>query len=182
MQLQSIDIPQADSIRDVMRVLDAVHQERISPREIGEYLGGKVGRQGNYYLHAARILGLVEIEPGSHTAALTPYGKALRTYDPVSRERALRLLVLRTEPMRSIVQAMAREGGLSEQAIGAIIEGLAPISGSTVARRVRTVVSWLRELDLIAWDDVHWCYAGPGLLVRAASQGHPALPQATYSH
>lgn len=177
MQLQSIDIPQADSIRDVMRVLDAVYHERLTPREIGEYLGGKVGRQGNYYLHAARILGLVELDPQRHIAALTPYGKALRTYDPVSRERALRHLVLRTEPMRSIVQAMAREGGLSEQAIGEVIESLAPISGSTVARRVRTVVSWLRELDLIAWDDVHWCYAGPGLLVRAAPQSQ-AVAQA----
>lgn len=167
MQLQSIDIPQADSIHDVLRVLDAVRQERVSPREIGEFLGGKVGRQGNYYVHAARILGLVTIDPQQHTVSLTPNGRALRTYDPVARQRRLRNLVAGIEPMRSILQAMAREGGLTEAQIGEIVAAMAPISGSTVARRVKTIVTWLRDLDLIAWDDVRWCYAGPRLLVAA---------------
>jgi hypothetical protein len=176
MKLESIDIPQADSIWFVMRVLDAVHEERLSAREIGAYLGDKVGRQGSYYVHAARILGLVTIDPQRHTVALTPYGRALRTYDPVARQRALRHLVVRSEPMRTVVHEMVRCGGLNEGAIGALLRELAPLSESTAERRVRTVVAWLRDLELIDGDgDGRWHYAGPRLLAAPAA---PAESQA----
>jgi hypothetical protein len=164
MQLDTVDIPQADSIWYVLRVLDAVYEARVRPADIGNYLGDKVGRQGSYYVHAARILGLVDVDGQQHTVALTPYGKALRTYDPASRHRALRHLVVRTEPMRSVIHAMVRAGGLCEDEIGAIVQQLAPLSESTATRRVRTIVSWLRDLELIEQVEARWCYSGPRLL------------------
>jgi hypothetical protein len=170
MELQSVDIPQADSIWFVVRVLDAVYEDRVSARDIGAYLGDKVGRQGSYYVHAARILGLVTLDPQRHTVALTPYGRALRTYDPVARERALRHLVVRTEPMRAVVHEMVRRGGLDEGAISLVLQRLAPLSASTAERRVRTVLAWLRDLKLIDGDgDGNWHYCGPKLLAPSAS-------------
>ena len=58
MRIPSSEIPQADLLQDVVRVVTAVHEGARTFQDIANYIG-KVGRQGRYYRLAAEILGLI---------------------------------------------------------------------------------------------------------------------------
>jgi hypothetical protein len=163
-QLESQAVPQADVIWDVVRVPEAVRAGAIRPAAVAEYIGAKVARQGIYYTQAARILGLVTDHPADEGAIqLTPYGRAFLLYDWHGQRRALRHLMLRTEPMRSVVQALMDEDGQSLDELAALIQRMAPLAHSTARRRASTVANWLCNLGLARWSDNILIYSGPQL-------------------
>lgn len=162
-QLTTQAIPQADVLWDVIRVPVAVRAGACDVEALAAALGAKVSRQAVYYTQAARILGLVADRPAGAPIQLTPYGYAFVRYDTQGQHRALRHLMLRTEPMRSVVQALIDYDGQSMDAIGFLLQQMAPLAPSTARRRARTVVSWLCDVGLARWNDMIVVYSGPQL-------------------
>lgn len=132
-----------------------------------------MARQAIYYTQAARILGLVAQRPVGAPIQLTPYGHAFVRYDVQGQHRALRHLMLRTDPMRSVVQALIYHDGQSLDAIGVLLQQMAPLAPSTARRRAHTVVSWLCDVGLARWHDAIIVYSGPQLAThcRASYEG-----------
>lgn len=162
-QLTTQAIPQADVLWDVIRVPAAVRAGACDPESLAAALGARVARQAVYYTQAARILGLVAERPAGAPIQLTPYGHAFVRYDIQGQHRALRHLMLRTEPMRSVVQALIDHDGQSLDAIGVLLQQMAPLAASTARRRARTVVSWLCDVGLARFNDAMVVYSGPQL-------------------
>jgi hypothetical protein len=132
-----------------------------TPDAIAAFLGAKGLRQGFYYLQAARILGLIAESGGDGTVSLTAYGRAFASYDRSAQRRALRHPMLRAEPMRSVVAALAAGDGLTMERVTRIVQRLAPLALSTARRRAQTMISWLRALGLIERRDDRLYYVGP---------------------
>lgn len=166
-QLATSMIPQADVLWDVIRVPVAVRAGACSHEALATVLGAKVARQAVYYAQAARILGLITDRPAGAPLALTPYGRAFVRYDFHGQCRALRHLMLRTEPMRAVVQALIDRDGQSLDDIGVLLQAMAPLAPSTAHRRARTIVHWLCDLELARWQDSIVIYSGPQLATHA---------------
>jgi hypothetical protein len=166
MQFDSNDIPQADLIWDVARVPEAIAQGMTTPSVIAAYLGDKVPRQGLYYAQAAHTLDLIERDAGGKIA-LTTYGRAFINYDRLSKQRALRRLVIEREPMRSLVAGLRASGGLSRDGLARLIQDLAPLSYSTACRRAQTIARWLCTLGLARKEQGLLVYCGPAPLTTA---------------
>lgn len=181
MSLTSVDIPQADLLWDVARVPEAILRGRTLPDGIGEYIGTKGQRQGNYYTQAARIIGLVEPGDPGEPAALTKFGRAFVYYNRIEQRTALRRQMFRYEPMRSVIAALREAaGGLSRAEVGAVLQTLAPLAESTAFRRAATVIAWLSEVGLAEWREGRLCYCGPALPLASEqpSGGAYVPPQA----
>jgi hypothetical protein len=163
MQFDTNDIPQADLIWEVARVPEALARDLNTPSTIAAYLGGKVPRQGLYYARAAHTLGLVERD-ASGELVLATYGRAFIGYDHLSKQRALRRLVVEREPIRSIVVGLRASGGLSRNGLAHLIQELAPLSYNTAHRRAQTITRWLLALGLAKKERGLLTYCGPAPL------------------
>lgn len=169
-QLPTHAIPQADVLWDVVQVPIAVRAGASTPEALAMALGAKVRRQAVYYIQAAQILGLVAERSFDGPIKLTPYGHAFVRYNYQGQRRALRHLLLRTEPMRSVVHALIDHDGQSLDELGVLLQGMAPLAASTARRRVRTIVSWLCEVELARWQHTIVVYSGPQLATHALAR------------
>lgn len=173
MALETVDIPQADLIWDVARVPEAIMRGRATSDEIGLYIGAKVARQGNYYMQAARILGLVEPGSAGEVAQLTAFGRAFARYNRAEQRTALRRLMYYREPTRSLIAALRSDAGLDRRGVAQVLQTLAPLADSTAHRRAFTVSAWLCDAGLARWEGGLLRYCGSPLPV-AAPQAAPA--------
>lgn len=171
-QLSTHAIPQADVLWDVVQVPVAVRAGASTPEALAAALGAKVRRQAVYYIQAAQILGLVAERSFDGPIELTPYGQAFVRYNHQGQRRALRHLLLRTEPMRSVVHALIDHDGQSLDELGVLLQGMAPLAASTARRRARTIVSWLCGVDLARWQHTIVVYSGPQLATHARFYPH----------
>jgi hypothetical protein len=146
-------IPQADVLWNVMKVLDAVRQGATTPDVVGQYLGAYGPRQGAYYLRAAWSLGLIEYGSWFADIILTRQGRVMVDADHKRRRQILRRLLQQREPTASILVVLRSSDGLTRSEIAHLLQTLAPLSASTAGRRARTVVGWLRAVDLAIWTD-----------------------------
>ncbi|HMQ31646.1 MAG TPA: hypothetical protein PKD53_13030 [Chloroflexaceae bacterium] len=167
MTLTSADIPQADQLWDVARVPEAIDRGRHSTETIAEYIGMKVVRQGNYYLQAARILGLVaEGGPGDEPK-LTTLGRGFARSNRAEQRTYLRRLMFHRDPMRSVIAALRSADGLDRADLAHVLQGLAPLAESTAQRRAHTVAAWLTAVGLAEWRAGRLCYTGPNLPIAS---------------
>ena len=127
------------------------------------------------YTQAACILGLIADRPVGAPLQLTPYGHAFVRYDMQGQHRALRHLMLRTEPMRSVVAVLIDHDGQNLDAIGVLLQEMAPLAPSTARRRARTVVSWLCDVGLARFTDAIVIYSGPQLALYTGWRTRPSL-------
>ncbi len=176
MNLTTADIPQADLLWDVARVPEAIARGWNTPDAIGEYIGAKVARQGNYYTQAARILGMVSpCAPGA-APKLTPFGRAFATYNRVEQRTALRRILLYREPTRSVILAIRSSDGLDRRGVAQALQSMAPLADSTAQRRAFTIAAWLCDVGLAEWHGNRIYYSGPALPLPAPA---PASDQAS---
>ena len=176
-QLATQAIPQADVLRDVIRVPISVRAGACDVEALAAALGARVARQAVYYMQAARILGLIAERSVSAPIQLTPYGHAFVRYHVQGQHRALRHLMLRAEPMRSVVQALIDDDGQSLDAVGLLLQQMAPLARSTARRRARTVVSWLCDVGLARFNDTIVAYSGPQLATYSGSGTRHAVAE-----
>lgn len=128
-------VPQANSLAHVCAVVDAVAAGCTRAVDVAEALGLS-GRQGAYYPHAARLLGLVErvsVEP-PHEWDLTEAGRRFAELDEAGRLAYLDEALAANE----WIDVLTREGadGLRRRWAD---EGL---GDSTIERRLATVEAW----------------------------------------
>ncbi len=168
--LDTTAIPQADLLWDVARVAEAVAGGATTPSAIGAYLGAKGERQGNYYMQAARLLGLVQDGGWADELTLTRSGKVFLAANRDERRDLLRRAVLHVAPAREVLQRVASRGGMDRDSIAALLQSLAPISASTARRRTQTVTAWLCTAGLAVWNDGR-------LMARYAPRQRPTMVQ-----
>lgn len=150
---ETVKIPQADVLWDVVRVAEAVSRGIITTEAIGAYIGAKGPRQGLYYTQAARILGLIDdgAEPG--TIALTVYGRAFVSYDIESQRQAMRRLLRQREPTSTVITALRVTGELDLDGVAHALQRIAPLADSTAHRRAQTIIRWLMHAGIAIWED-----------------------------
>ena len=154
MKIPSEDIPQADELLDVVKLVKGVHQGIRTFQNLAQYIE-KVQRQGRYYRRAAEILGLIENEQNS--SHLTELGRKFVTVSPQERDQILANTVLSTRIIQRAIPFLEGAGarGVSkaelERFIGTVTE--ATIGPSMIPRRVSTILSWLTQINVVRERD-----------------------------
>ena len=100
MRIPSKDVPQADRLRDVIRLVDAVGRGATTYQDMAAAIQ-KVGRQGRYYRRAAEILGFVHRVDKNH-AMLTTTGWAVVNSTGDDRRRLVKDAVLKSDVFRHV--------------------------------------------------------------------------------
>ena len=106
---------------------------------------GFVNRQSSYYRQAAEMLGLVEITEG-YRYRLTEKGEKLVKLSGQARSSFVCKLLLQFPIINEIFLEISsdRNRAITSKEIGNLIVRNSGISGSTVMRRSRTIISWFK--------------------------------------
>jgi hypothetical protein len=144
-RLESKDIPQADSLENVRRIIDAVADGAKTKAEVSERTGINP-RHVLYGLHTARVLGFLSEEDGGF--GITAAGKALRDIAAGSSEEreAFHKSIEGSEIIGAIAPQILSTKPPSQDAITQKIVKLSGLSESTAGRRAQTLVSWRTQL------------------------------------
>jgi hypothetical protein len=145
-RLESKDIPQADSLENVRRIIDAVADGAKTKADVAERTGINP-RHVLYGLHTARVLGfLVEEEGGGF--GVTAGGTTLRQSPAGSTaERdAFRTAIQDSEIIDSIAPQLLSDKPPTHDAITQKIVKLSGLSDSTAGRRAQTLISWRTQI------------------------------------
>ena len=139
--LPGSDIPQADNLQRVRLVVDAVAAGRTSQEAILADTHVSL-RHVSYALHAARVLGLLELD--QRALRLTASGRELCATRRLSDEerRILREACEKSPIITLLAPDLFGQPGPSVDAITATIEERARLSPATARRRARTLLSW----------------------------------------
>jgi hypothetical protein len=140
-----IPFPQANDMRKVIDVIDAVGNGIRTKERITEYYEF-AQRQSNYYGDAARYLGFLDAWPGGYV--LTPAGEEFVALPAGERLAMMASAMLRRPVIRQGVEEMLVLGGVPPRnRIAARIEAQRPdLHGTTLPRRAATVTAWLQWL------------------------------------
>jgi len=148
MQLSSSYIPQADVIEDVVQVARAIRDGAKTYQDIAGYLG-KVERQGRYYRRAAEIIGL--IRTSHNDSELTEFGKEFLASSPQEQDDLLLQAVLSSRLFQRLILffEMHPYGVTRSELEEYMIRVTEPVGQSMMSRRVSTVISWLKALNVL---------------------------------
>jgi hypothetical protein len=145
-RLESKDIPQADSLENVRRIVDAVVDGLRTKAEVSERTGINP-RHVLYGLHTARVLGFViENEGGGFSA--TDAGKSLNTLTANGSEELsrFRAAIADSEIIAAIAPLLLSPKPPTQDAITQKIVKATGLSDSTAGRRAQTLVSWRTQI------------------------------------
>lgn len=129
----TIDIPQANTVELILETVRAVGRGARKSKKIARKIGVD-DRQGQYYAHAARILGLLEHEPETGHWYLTRDGQGICLMSAQSAEAEMESRISRLHIVR-----MYRNAG--PEAVLSALQGIG-FSESTAGRRLGTVKKW----------------------------------------
>jgi hypothetical protein len=142
--LRRAGIPQADNVNKIIefsiRVLEGYNNAESIKAELGF-----VNRQSSYYRQAAELLGLVDtIE--HHRYRLTDKGEKLVKLSGEARSSLVCKLLLQFPIINEIFLEISsnRNRMVTRKEIEDLIVRNSSISGSTVSRRGRTIISWFK--------------------------------------
>ena len=180
MQIASDDVPQADVLDDVIKVVQAVNEGFRSYQDIGEYIG-KDERNGRYYRLASEILGLTE-KPQRNVSVLTQLGRQFLDASDTQRNEMLPQLVLNTRMMQRMLPFLEQyPEGVTRNQIETFIENVTDVSGSTIGRRFNSVVNWLVRIGWLHQADDRYVLTPQGNIsnpnVEFVDITEPLLPQ-----
>lgn len=146
MVLRSGDVPQANTLEDVVETVRAVANGARSFQDIARAIG-KVERQGRYYRLAAERLSMIEHQ-GTNTSALTNRGREFLALTEDERRLFLANAVLENEPIEAVFHYINLHPNCSIHDVAdfLILEG---IGRSVARRRNSTILNWLLSLGLI---------------------------------
>lgn len=144
--------PQADSMERVLNLVEMLLENSLTKRQISEAFGFHE-RQADYYANAAGYLGLAtRLDKGLWVATTD----AKRVFGLPFRERNIEIcgLILRQKVFRSALDQTLDSGrALTKTAIEGILartNQASTIAGSTLPRRVSTVLGWVRWMQALA--------------------------------
>lgn len=144
--LKTIDIPQADGLASVRRLLEAMATaEGTSTKQLSEMTGFSE-RHVRYRMATARILNFVADE--AKKAALTPRGQRLlrTTAGSPDEKRELRRAVADCPVVREIAPGLLGETAFEFDSVAKTIARKARLSQATAERRAQVLRAWRRQL------------------------------------
>lgn len=153
MRIPSRDVPQADVLTDVVRVVEGVSQGERTFQGLSRYID-KVERQGRYYRRAAEILGFVTNR--ANVSTLTTLGKHFISSGPDERKKVLARAVLASRMIQRVIPLLESKGqeGVSRKEIEQFIHTVTGDTGPTmIPRRASSILSWLLEIGMIGERD-----------------------------
>lgn len=149
---RNVPFPQADDFERVIDITEFVSSEPRSIEDISTNYEFHP-RQADYYFSAARYLGLGEIirsSDGVNYRRITPLGEEIIRLPYAAKRKAFAKLVLEIPAVREIYLLKAEHGVLADMAeverVVAQYSAHEGISGSTIYRRAKTVLAWVRWL------------------------------------
>jgi hypothetical protein len=182
MRIPSREIPQADTLADVIRVASGVAGGASTFQAIAAHIG-KVERQGRYYRLAAEILGLVQNH--DNRAVLTARGRQLVRAQQGEAQRMIRQAVLGTRLIQRVLPFLETRGQVTRDEIEAFIEQVTEPTGETmIPRRASTVISWLMDVGILQPVGNHYRLSPPSAEDTTAEppqypDNEPIAPNAT---
>lgn len=150
MRILTRDIPQADELSDVLKVVEAVSEGAVTYQKIANAIG-KVERQGRYYRLAAEILGLID-SAGSNRSVLTPLGNEYVHASSAKKRTVALQAVLGARIFQRVIPFLESKlpAGCQLEDFNAFLESVTEATGDTMMpRRAHTLIGWLRALGLI---------------------------------
>jgi len=137
-----VPFPQADDMRRVIDVVDAVGKGCRSQSEIASVYDFDK-RQADYYGNAAAFLGLLERGRGAFT--LSPPGRQF-VVSPLSRRNLLVAERVASLPVfRTVLTCLVEDGALpQDEMVAEWIAATTGLAGATPRRRAATVLSWVQ--------------------------------------
>lgn len=150
MKIQSEEIPQADTLEDVIKTVVCVSNGGERFQDIARAIG-KVERQGRYYRKAAEILGFIE-SVGKNHSALTDLGRNFLDAGLNLDNQILIDSVFSARIFQRIIPyfEIRKNNGVTKNEIIEFILDVSDITKDSMApRRVSSVVSWLESLGII---------------------------------
>jgi hypothetical protein len=143
-KLKTIDVPQADSLALVRRLLEVIRQSPSTKVKDLAELSTFSERHVRYRTQAARILGFLVVD----TFDLTPRAERLLATEPgsVQEKRELRQAVARCPAVRQIAPDLLSLPHVDIKKVGGRIAALSGLSPATAERRAVVLRSWHRDL------------------------------------
>lgn len=149
--MRTLDIPQANDLRTVRRVVKAVASESPDLNAIQAWTDFS-RRHTRYRVEAARILGLLRLD-ASQQAFITPLGERLLAADPETpAARAIwRDAISFSRPLQIIAPDLLSPRGPNLEELTTRLVEMSELSESTARRRAEGLLAWRRfALDLPA--------------------------------
>jgi hypothetical protein len=142
---ETIDIPQANSLSVVGNLLALVKSGITEKRELARELPLDP-REVDYYMHAARILGLANFEAGKPAEfTISEQGDAyLEALTPSEKRRLLGEAVRSAKIFRGLLQRY-EERELDREKIAAFLVETTELNTTTARRRADTILAWLKQ-------------------------------------
>lgn len=147
--LDSSDIPQANSLEDVIRSVEAVSRGARTYQEIAHAIG-KGERQGRYYRLAGEQLGMLRLA-GTNHSELTESGSEFLSLPEEARRLYLANAVLRNDAISEVYEYIGLHPYCDTEEIASYLISL-EVRSSIASRRTSTILRWLLELELINID------------------------------
>jgi DNA-binding IclR family transcriptional regulator len=144
--LESKDIPQADSLENIRRIVDAVAEGAKTKADVAERTGINP-RHVLYGLHTARVLGFLTEESGGGFIP-TQAASTLRGAESGSNEEreTFRKAIQASEIINAIAPELFSDKAPTQDAITQKIVKLTDLSESTAGRRAQTLISWRTQI------------------------------------
>ena len=145
-----IPFPQANDIGKIIDLCDNIMVSGPMSKMDVEGFFGFTGRQADYYLNAAKYLGVVSYDPRRYPhARLTQDGTILASCSGVSRERILSSLIMKHPAFREALHISLMRGTIPETGeIRTILlrtnPGIGAATNDTFGRRASTIRSWIQ--------------------------------------
>jgi hypothetical protein len=139
---EGMPFPQADDLRRVIDIVDAVAQGVSSHEDLARRYEFDL-RQAQYYGNAAAFLGLVTRTPAGFE--LDEAGADFARLPRPDRQTLLLRRIASLPIFREVIERLVTTGELeSSDVVAELIEQKANLRGQTTFRRARTVLAWVR--------------------------------------
>lgn len=151
-RLPTEDVPQADNLDLVIRVVEAIGSGATTDGDIALALGGYDARQGRYYRRAAEVLGLIRNIPHQNRSVLTAPGTAFLRSHGQQREALLAQSVVSSRIFQRILPFLEARGklGASRQELEGFVQtATVATTASMVGRRTSTIIAWLTRTGIL---------------------------------
>lgn len=150
MRIRSFEVPQADRLESVVQVIVNVANGSHTDAEIIHNIAGlNTTRQGRYYRLAAELLGFITNQ--SNNAQLTAKGEQF-VQNPTLNNPVFIASVLGLEVNQRLLPYIELfPNGLTREEIETYLESIIAvgIGESMIRRRVMTILSWLKTINVI---------------------------------
>lgn len=154
MRIQSFEVPQADRLESVIKVIiNVANGSRTDAEIIHNIADLNTTRQGRYYRLAAVLLGFITNQ--SNNAQLSAKGEHF-IQNPTLNNPTFIASVLGLEVIQRLLPYLELfPHGLTREEIENYVESIvsAGIGESMIHRRVMTILSWLKTINVISETD-----------------------------